>query len=154
MPLPNVVGRQRRRAAIHADGILAYADDLFADQALEFVSNHQHEPFFLYWSLVTPHANNERNQALKDGAHVPTTAPMPERMQLTRSNTAAITRLDSYVGRLLDHLELLDLDRKTLVLFTSDNGPHNESSHTWPSSIPRAPSAASSTQSTDDIESR
>jgi arylsulfatase A-like enzyme len=40
-----------------------------------------------------------------------------------------ITRLDSYVGRLLDHLRLLGLERNTLVIFTSDNGPHNESSH-------------------------
>jgi arylsulfatase A-like enzyme len=40
-----------------------------------------------------------------------------------------ITRLDSYVGRLLDQLERLGLAQRTLVLFTSDNGPHNESSH-------------------------
>jgi arylsulfatase A-like enzyme len=36
---------------------------------------HQDRPFFLYWSLVIPHANNERNRALKDGAHVPDYGP-------------------------------------------------------------------------------
>jgi hypothetical protein len=40
-----------------------------------------------------------------------------------------ITRLDSYVGRMLDQLELLGLAENTLVIFTSDNGPHNESKH-------------------------
>jgi arylsulfatase A-like enzyme len=40
-----------------------------------------------------------------------------------------ITRLDTYVGRLLDLLVQLRLDRNTLVIFTSDNGPHRESSH-------------------------
>jgi arylsulfatase A-like enzyme len=34
-----------------------------------------------------------------------------------------ITRMDSYVGRMLDHLELLGLAENTLVIFTSDNGP-------------------------------
>ncbi len=37
--------------------------------------------------------------------------------------------MDSYVGRLLEHLRLLGLAENTLVIFTSDNGPHNESSH-------------------------
>lgn len=141
VPLPNVVTAVGDDGAGYAaDGIL-YADDLFADQALEFVSNHQHEPFFLYWSLVTPHANNERNQALKDGAHVPDYGPYAgeDWPKPDRGHAAMITRLDSYVGRLLDHLELLDLDRKTLVLFTSDNGPHNESSHTLARFNPSGP---------------
>jgi arylsulfatase A-like enzyme len=38
-----------------------------------------------------------------------------------------ITRLDGYVGRILDQLKQLHLDRRTLVIFTSDNGPHKES---------------------------
>ena len=37
-----------------------------------------------------------------------------------------ITRLDADVGRLLDTLERLGIDDNTLVLFTSDNGPHHE----------------------------
>ena len=37
-----------------------------------------------------------------------------------------ISRLDSDVGKLLDLLKRLNLDEKTLVLFSSDNGPHQE----------------------------
>jgi arylsulfatase A-like enzyme len=40
-----------------------------------------------------------------------------------------ITRMDTCVGRLLDELNRLDLAGRTLVLFSSDNGPHKESGH-------------------------
>jgi arylsulfatase A-like enzyme len=40
-----------------------------------------------------------------------------------------ITRLDGYVGRMLETLRQEGLADKTLVIFTSDNGPHNESNH-------------------------
>ena len=37
-----------------------------------------------------------------------------------------ITRLDRHVGEILDKLREAGLDKKTLVIFTSDNGPHAE----------------------------
>ena len=40
-----------------------------------------------------------------------------------------VTRLDRSVGRVLDLLRELDLERNTLVIFTSDNGPHHEGGH-------------------------
>lgn len=40
-----------------------------------------------------------------------------------------ITRLDGYVGRMLAKLKELGLEKDTLVVFTSDNGPHNEARH-------------------------
>ena len=46
-----------------------------------------------------------------------------------KGQAAMITRLDSYVGRFLDRLESLGLAENTLVIFTSDNGPHDESKH-------------------------
>ena len=39
---------------------------------------------------------------------------------------AMITRLDGYVGEILEKLREKGLDRNTLVIFTSDNGPHEE----------------------------
>ncbi|MCL4179485.1 MAG: arylsulfatase [Verrucomicrobia bacterium] len=112
------------------DGLL-YADDLFTDEALKFIAQHQTRPFFLYWSPVIPHANNERNRELKDGAHVPHYGPYAttDWPPQDKGHAAMITRLDGYVDRLLDHLNQLGLAHNTLVIFTSDNGPHNESSH-------------------------
>ena len=87
------------------DGLL-YADDLFADEALKFIANHQDRPFFLYWSMVIPHANNERNRTLKDGAEVPDDGPYAKEdwPPQDKGHAAMITRMDSYVGRLLEHL--------------------------------------------------
>jgi arylsulfatase A-like enzyme len=129
--LPNVVTPVGDHGGGYArDGVL-FADDLFADEALKFVARHQDRPFFLYWSPVIPHANNERNRELKDGAHVPDYGPYAKEdwPPPDKGHAAMITRLDGYVGRLLDSLNQLGLARNTLVIFTSDNGPHSESSH-------------------------
>ncbi|MBM3879206.1 MAG: arylsulfatase [Verrucomicrobia bacterium] len=102
-----------------------YSHDLIAREALEFVERHQREPFFLYWALTLPHANNE---AGKQGMEVPewgeyaqTDWPEPQ-----KGHAAMITRLDRDVGRLLAQLKRLGLDEHTVVFFSSDNGPHRE----------------------------
>ena len=56
------------------------ADDLFADALpLQFVADNKSRPFFLYWCMVIPHANNERTRALKNGAHVPDFGPYTDK---------------------------------------------------------------------------
>jgi len=131
LPLPNDITPVGDDGAGYAEDGVLYADDLFTDDALRFVATHQDQPFFLYWSLVTPHANNERNRALNNGAHVPDFGPYAREdwPDQDKGHAAMVTRLDAAVGRLLDHLRLLGLERDTLVVFTSDNGPHDESSH-------------------------
>ncbi len=129
--LPNVVQAVGDFGGGYATKAVAFADDLFADAALEFVSENKDRPFFLYWSMVVPHANNERRGKLGDGAHVPDYGPYAKQdwPAPDRGHAAMITRLDHHVGRLLDHLQQLNLAENTLVLFTSDNGPHAESGH-------------------------
>lgn len=131
IPLPNKIIPVGGRGAGYATQAVQFADDLFADAALRFVEEHSSRPFFLYWSMVTPHANNERNRILKNGAHVPDFGPYADRdwPEPDKGQAAMITRLDGYVGRMLALLRSLGLAEKTLVVFTSDNGPHNESSH-------------------------
>lgn len=129
--LPNVVTPVGGDGAGYAEDGLLFADDLFADEALKFVSRNQDRPFFLYWSLVLPHANNERARELGDGAQVPDYGPYAKMdwPDPDKGQAAMITRMDGYVGRMLDRLVELGLERNTLVVFTSDNGPHNESKH-------------------------
>ena len=90
----------------YATEAVQFADDLFADEALKFVANHQQRPFFLYWSMVIPHANNERARELKNGAHVPDFGPYAGKdwPEPDKGQAAMITRMDSYVGRMLAHL--------------------------------------------------
>lgn len=129
--LPNKVVPVGEAGGGYAEEAVLFADDLFADEALKFVANHQDQPFFLYWSMVIPHANNERTRALKNGAHVPDFGPYAETdwPDPDKGQAAMITRLDSYVGRMMEQLKFLGLAENTLVIFTSDNGPHNESNH-------------------------
>jgi arylsulfatase A-like enzyme len=130
-PLPNVVTAVGDTGAGYATKMEKFADDLFAEECLRFVERNKDRPFFLYWSMVVPHANNERASALGDGADVPDYGPYAESnwSKPDKGQAAMITRLDSYVGRMLAKLKELGLDKDTLVVFTSDNGPHDEARH-------------------------
>jgi arylsulfatase A-like enzyme len=125
----------------YATKAVTYADDLFADEALKFVAANKDRPFFLYWCMVIPHANNERTRALKDGAHVPDYGPYADCdwPAPDKGHASMITRLDGYVGRMLEQLKKQALAERTLVIFTSDNGPHNESNHTLSRFNPAGP---------------
>lgn len=111
---------------------LVYAGDRFADEAVAWIDARAGgPPFFLYLSLVAPHANNERAQALGDGAETPDYGPYASRdwSDATKGHAAMITRMDAQVGRLLDHVKERGLDERTIVFFSSDNGPHREARH-------------------------
>lgn len=131
MEMPNVVTPVGNDGAGYATKAIQFADDLFADEAIQFVSTPHEQPFFLYWSMVTPHANNERTRELGNGAHVPDFGPYhhEEWPEPDKGHAAMITRLDGYVGRMLTTLREKGLADNTLVIFTSDNGPHDESNH-------------------------
>ncbi len=131
MALPNVVIPVGGDGAGYATKAVQFADDLFADEAVKFVTNSKTQPFFLYWSMVIPHANNERTRELKNGAHVPDFGPYVDKdwPDPDKGQAAMISRLDGYVGRMLATLRDQGMAENTLVIFTSDNGPHNESNH-------------------------
>jgi arylsulfatase A-like enzyme len=130
-PLSNIIVPVGEDGAGYATEAIHYADDLFTDDALKFVAENKAAPFFLYWSMVIPHANNERGKILGDGAHVPDYGPYADKdwPKQDKGQAAMITRLDSYVGRMMAQLKLLGIADNTLIIFTSDNGPHNESKH-------------------------
>lgn len=130
MSLPNVVTPVGEHGGYATEAVV-FADDLFADEAIDFVKKNKDRPFFLYWSMVVPHANNERARVVGNGAQVPDYGPYADKdwPPQDKGHAAMISRLDGYVGRLLDTLEREGLASNTLVFFTSDNGPHNESKH-------------------------
>jgi arylsulfatase A-like enzyme len=129
--LPNDLVAVGDSGAGYASKPVQFADELFARRAVEFVDRHQNQPFFLYWSLVIPHANNERSKALGNGAQVLDFGPYASKdwPEPDKGQAAMIGLLDEYVGRLLRRLEETGLANRTLVIFTSDNGPHQESGH-------------------------
>jgi len=125
VPLANEVAGDRADGAGVATEKVEYSHDLFVDEALQFVERHRYEPFFLYLALTIPHANNEAGRA---GMEVPSYGPYADAdwPEPQKGHAAMITRMDGDVGRLLDKLKDLGIDGDTLVLFTSDNGPHRE----------------------------
>jgi arylsulfatase A-like enzyme len=108
-----------------------YSPDLIAERALEFVRNSKDQPFFLYLALTIPHANDEAGRFLGDGMEVPDYGPYAaENWPTTEKGFAAmVTRMDRDIGRLMALLKELSLDENTIVMFSSDNGPHREGGH-------------------------
>lgn len=111
-----------------------YTHDLFTDAAINFIrinsptpANHQ-RPFFLYLALTIPHANNEEGSRSGNGMQVPSDQPYSDQPwpQVEKNKAAMITRLDDTVGKIMAKLKELKLEDNTVVLFTSDNGPHRE----------------------------
>ena len=105
-----------------------YSHDLMTREALAFVRREDRRPFFLYLAYTLPHANNELTRKTGNGMETPSDAPYSrERWTPQQRNYAAmVTRLDADVGELLRLLKEMDIDRETLVLFTSDNGPQGK----------------------------
>lgn len=106
----------------------AYAGDLFAQEARDFIERNAARPFFLFLSVVVPHANNERMRALGDGHEVPDHGPYVDKpwADTYKAHAASITRLDRQIGDLIADLKRRGLDERTLILFSSDNGAHQE----------------------------
>lgn len=108
-----------------------YSHDLFAQEALSFVRDNAERPFFLYLALTIPHANNEATRMTGNGAEVPSFGIYANRewSDQDKGQAAMITRMDADIGRLIDLLQELGIDKNTLIMFSSDNGPHNEAGH-------------------------
>ncbi len=101
------------------------------DAALNFVQSNKDNPFLLHIHWTIPHANNEGGRVLGDGMEVPDYAQYADRdwPNPEKGFAAMISRMDGDVGRLMKLLKDLEIDQETIVLFTSDNGPHNEGGH-------------------------
>ncbi len=104
---------------------VTYSHDLFADKALAFLEEEYSKPFFLYLALTIPHANNE---AGKEGMEVPDYGIYADRdwPEAQKGTAAMITRMDKDIGRIVETLKAQGIDDNTLIIFTSDNGPHRE----------------------------
>jgi len=122
VPLKNVVDKGVATTRVE------YAPDLSTNEALAFVDANKAKPFFLYFASTLPHANNEKTKLDGSGNEVPSDEPYSAEKwpQPEKNKAAMITRLDADVGKLLAKLTEYGLDEKTIVIFSSDNGPHKE----------------------------
>ena len=105
-----------------------YAPDLFTKDALRFIEKNKENPFFLYFAMNVPHTNNEAGD---QGMEVPDIGEFAEKNwpEPEKGFAAMIKNMDRDVGQIIDLVNELNLASNTLVIFTSDNGPHQEGGH-------------------------
>ncbi|PQO25654.1 N-acetylgalactosamine-6-sulfatase [Blastopirellula marina] len=139
VPLRNVVQTADRSYGGFSGGWATkkvdYSHDMFVDDAMTFIQDQakeQSKPFFLYLALTIPHANNEGTRGTSNGQEVPGYGIYADKdwKDQDKGQAAMITRMDADVGRILDLLDQLQIAKDTVVMFSSDNGPHNEGGHT------------------------
>jgi len=108
-----------------------FAPDLFSARTLSFIERQQRDPFFLYLAYTVPHADNELGLLQKNGIDAPDQGMYVREdwPDVEKNFAAIITRMDSDIGRILQLLKRKGLDENTLVIFSSDNGPHKEGGH-------------------------
>jgi arylsulfatase A-like enzyme len=117
-----------------------YSADLIHSQAMSFLRmQDDRRPFFMYLAYTLPHADvfvphdsvyeYYVKKFSEPAAKVPSTTdeehshydPYPH-----AAFAAMVSRLDKYVGEIMRILAEKHLDENTLVIFSSDNGPHKE----------------------------
>lgn len=124
-PLKNVVPNQDKYGGGVSTNKAQYSPDLILDRTLGFLDRHHDEPFFLYYATTLIHANNEADE---NGMEIPDLGrfakkdwPAPQ-----KGHAAMAERLDADVGKIVAKLAEHGITENTLLIFTSDNGPHNE----------------------------
>ena len=110
---PQHLWRNDQKIMLYGD---SYSHDLLTAEALQFVRDQQSNPFFLYLAYTIPHTRFE----------IPSLDIYKDRpwTEDQKTQAAMITRMDRDIGALLDLLDDLGIAEDTLVIFTSDNGPH------------------------------
>jgi arylsulfatase A len=145
---PEYVFENGNRVSVEANGdgkMGAFSNDIFTKKALEYLDEKRIEsPFFLYMAYTTPHAElvlpnsesfenytkkvedkafvNANGASEKDGnkwAYRSTETPLA-------AYAAQISHLDSCVGVLVSRIKELGIEDNTIIMFSSDNGPHRE----------------------------
>ena len=106
-----------------------YSQDLFIDEALQFIQNNKDKPFFLYLPFIIPHLSIQvPEESLEEYKEIIQEEDYEHRGYLKhpfpRAGYAAmITRMDKGIGQIMALLKELNIENNTLIIFTSDNGP-------------------------------
>ncbi len=110
----NNVGELIKNGTILPGNKGEYGPDVINQFVMDFIQRHRSTPFFCYYPMILTHSPFDPT---------PDTANEPHE---TKSNldrmSDMVTYTDKLIGRLVDHLERLELRENTVILFTGDNG--------------------------------
>ena len=99
-----------------------YGPTLVNDFALDFVTRHQDEPFFLYYPMILTH---NPFQPTPDSAEWDPKTTGENAKQNNRHFAAMVAYMDKMIGRLDAKLAELGLRDNTLLIFIGDNGTNS-----------------------------
>jgi len=116
-----------------------YSHDLISHRALKFIEHNSDRPFFLYVPFTIPHAElHVPEDSMKPYLNLKEADPYGDISKPYESLgynaqerphaafAGMVSRMDSDVGKIFALLKKLNIDNNTIVMFTSDNGPHQE----------------------------
>lgn len=119
-----------------------YAPDIIHQKALAFLENNRANPFFMYYPSIIPHAElaapekymaefrgqllpEKRYDGIANGNSYKNGGYGSQKEPHT-AFAAMISLLDNQVGEIRKKVEELGIAENTIIIFTSDNGPHKE----------------------------
>jgi arylsulfatase A len=101
--------------------IKGYSCQIVADEGIQWIKDHRQEnpdqPFFMYLAFHEPHEPVASPADLTNG-YLDTARNKKEATYF-----ANVENVDLAVGKVLEALEKLSIEKNTLVIFTADNGP-------------------------------
>ncbi len=120
-----------------------YAPIPIHQQALKFIEDNKDKPFFLYYPSTIPHAElfapeeymkkhrgkflpEKEYKGADEGAPRYKTGGYGSQPESHAAFAAMVNLLDDQVGEIMAKLKELGIDDNTIVIFSSDNGPHLE----------------------------
>ncbi|VGO14843.1 Arylsulfatase [Pontiella desulfatans] len=122
-----------------------YAPTLIHDEVMEFIEENKDQPFYCFYAVVQPHAEmfapeeymeKYRGKFLPESSYEGTDDGPNFRKYAYGSQpeahaafAAMVHNIDDYVGDITAKLTELGIADDTLIVFTSDNGPHQEGGH-------------------------
>jgi len=123
-------------------GMGTYAPLLIHEKAIDFIESNKDKPFFMFYPSVIPHAEMfapeeymekyrgkflpEKEYNGTDDGNRYRRGPYGSQPESHAAFAAMVNLLDDQVGDIVNKIEELGLSENTLIIFSSDNGPHLE----------------------------
>ncbi len=122
----------------------AYAQELFTEEAIDYINKKHDNPFFVMLTFSSPHAElavpekyyRQYKGKFPEKSYTGMSTGIPDDKYAAYYPAAVenphatfagmVSALDDYVGRIMQVLKDKGIADNTLIVFTSDNGPHDE----------------------------
>ncbi len=106
-----------------------YVTDLIGNHAVDFIKRHKDKPFCLYMPHEAPHYPYQGREYPPERLPEGKKGKKTQGNDIKRAYREMVEVMDQNIGRVLDTLRSLGLERKTFIFFCSDNGANKNGSN-------------------------